>query len=244
VFSVIGIRQSDLHTDNVFVDQQPSAQFAYVLDPAQRGKSTYYVVPVTHIVKIYDFDFGGIYNPQLGFSPITNQQMILSGNCSTQSACGRNAKADIFRALTRLWRQMVENKSYPRVRQFIEKVVNINLLEQEKIQTLCIWEKNRLLIDQAQCPSKTKVDMGKTNCSEDHPEGWEAPDCWVLSPLEALSLPEFKQWRKQFNGTAVGTPYVYGLWPDQGVRQRFIQGDQASSWVDNIAQKMLSYIIE
>jgi len=246
VFSVIGIRQSDLHTGNVFVDQYmpPAAQFAYVLDPAQQGKSTYYLVPATHIVKIYDFDFGGIYDPILGFPKIMNEQMVLNRGCSAQSACGRNAKADMFRVLAFLWRQMVDNQSYPKVRQFIEKVVNINLLEQRKIMDLCVWKNHKLLVDQAQCPPKTKVDMGLTYCSLDHPEGWVAPDCWVLSPLESLSLPEFDQWRKAFNGKALDTPYVYGLWPDQGVRQRFIQGDQASSWVDSIAQKMLSYVIE
>jgi len=244
VFSVIGIRQSDLHTGNVFVDQHPSAQFAYVLDPAPQGRSTYYLVPAAYIVKIYDFDFGGIYDPVLGFSPINNQQMVLHKLCSAQSACGRNAKADMFRVLAFLWRQMTDDISYPKVRQFIEKVVNINLLEQREIDQLCVWKDYRLLIDQAQCPPKTKVDMGLTECSQDHPEGWVAPDCWVLSPLEALRMPEFNQWRKQFTGKALDTPYVYGLWPDQGVRQRFTQGDQASSWFDTAAGWMLSSVIE
>lgn len=51
-FNQIHIRHNDLHMGNIYIETQiPNQNFIYFTSP-----DTYFVIPVTNLVKIYDFD--------------------------------------------------------------------------------------------------------------------------------------------------------------------------------------------
>jgi len=247
ILAAIGIRQADLHTGNVFVDpfSPAGAQFAYVLEP-EAGKH-YYLVPAKHIIKIYDWDFGGIYDPILGFPAIKNLEMIQHNTCASQSACGRNAKADLYRVLLFVYRRT----AYPKIKAFIEKVININLLSRDNshFDALCKILPSERGLDIEQCPPRTKIEpelgfQWGRQCDNTATQGWEPPACWVLSPAEALRLPEFARWHKRFTGRPLETPYVYGLWTHRAPRERYVNPPAPTSFIDTMAGWLLSSVIE
>lgn len=53
---------------------------------------------------------------------------------------------------------------------------------------------------------------------------WHAPDCWIKPIHEILNFPIFDAYKRRFNPKQVnlGTPHVYGPWPDQATRAKWV----------------------
>jgi hypothetical protein len=102
---------------------------AYVLD-AQDPERHFYRVPSRKLALIYDWDFGGLYEPHAPFGELRNARTMRE--CAKWSACGRNSKADAFTLLSTLWwNSIVGNEladSFPRVQALLERSIKWQLM--------------------------------------------------------------------------------------------------------------------
>jgi len=105
VIGQIGLRHGDLHTANIFVKPRRGPnRMAYRL-----GKD-WFALKTNVFVQIFDWDFGGIYEPSFGFVAIDNAKS--SKTCSQYSTCGRNLKADLYTFLDHLPVKEFQAKGY------------------------------------------------------------------------------------------------------------------------------------
>lgn len=250
----LGVRQGDLHSGNVFVDRTDnSPSLAYVPEPRLSGRVDYYLIPGKWLAKIYDWDFGGIYSSK-ELDIVTNPDMIKYDTCSTQSSCGSNSKADLFRLLLTLYRIASIPSSYPQVAKLIETIIHPKILKDgrwfETYLSMPSVDKSKNQLDPNICPSKQDPNARLSGSYTIPPQAWQPLDCWVMSPKQILALPEFSKWKKAFTGATIETPYVYGFWRSNQEANRFNPYLGPSDLVDHIGdtrrnvQRWLDSLIE
>jgi hypothetical protein len=94
-FVRLGFRHNDLHLTNIWIETPVKRQFyIYFID----GK-TYFVIPITSLVKIYDFDRSTSWNKKI---KIFNT--FIETECTGYGQCNKaNDKFDAFNVLWNLW---------------------------------------------------------------------------------------------------------------------------------------------
>lgn len=105
-FGEIGFRHNDLHQGNIWIEEPVSPQyFVYFV-----GRSLYCLVPITAVVKIFDFDRSYAWAPSI--DPLTgkvdaslfNTTLVSEGYCKDFGQCNAvNKKGDAFLVLWNLF---------------------------------------------------------------------------------------------------------------------------------------------
>jgi hypothetical protein len=236
------MRHGDLHSGNVFVDQLTDASTSLAYIPYFSNDSLlWFSVPTNGFVpKIYDWDFGGVYNPKPGQKtpteawPMPPRQIINEhaiNFCNSVSSCGYNQKADTFTLLSSLY-QMPETQQFHRFQEFVRRSIDPRLLEFQfnevdgYIDRLC----SGVIRDDfnSDCSDLSKygnirIRGGKCNGP------WEPSDCLMRTPAQMMLDDAFLPYRRTTDpddndGTFAipwqTTPYVYGNWPTEEQYQR------------------------
>jgi serine/threonine protein kinase len=234
VFNAIGIRHGDLHIGNIMVDTTPrnneknsNNYISYVLQPSLQKNSVYYTIPANALAKIYDWDFGGIYEPSFDFPPIDNIKAGSGfyGMCDTISSCNRNTKADLYTFLGTLWSSIKYSGKYPNILSFIERNINIDLLMFGLPGNMTpgnTFDKSggfnfRL------CKGPLVYDLERSlllytnnRCSGD----WEPPEELIKSPYNILKDPIFDQW-KHSGKIHNHNNNIYGIWDSYDILEAY-----------------------
>ena len=224
IFNAIGIRHGDLHSGNIMIDTHNQSPFkTYILNPSLENDTIYYNIPTNTLAKIYDWDFGGLYNPLGGFPKIYNKKS--SSMCATISSCNKNTKADLYTILGTIWLNIMNKPEYNMINQFIMRTINQKLLVfglPENKQYDSFDRHNGFNFRLCKGPldyNKQTCDVVYTNqkCFGD----WEAPDCLIKSPYQAMLDPIFNKWKQIYPKDPFKIDELYGLWTNAEIMDRY-----------------------
>jgi len=232
VFNVVGIRHGDLHMGNIMIDSTHSntsrrfgnaikgnitnnaKYITYVLEPSIKKTGSYYNIPSNVLAKIYDWDFGGIYNPVFNFPKIDN--IKADDMCNSISSCNRNTKGDLYTFLGTLWYKLKSANKYQNIISFIERNINIDLLmfgmpgdsvpgpTFDKLGGFHFRLCNGPLVYDLE---KSLLIHTGNKCTSD----WEPPNELIKMPYDILSDQIFDQW-KHTGVIRNHSNNIYGIW--------------------------------
>ena len=231
------IRHADLHLNNVFVDRlsDRGTTINYLPDP---GSSPLFLAVPTYgfVAKLYDWDRGGVYDNGSTSQRWPRPQRQVANSisldyCPTTSACGSNAKADIFTPLSILFYTLATDgrlaRTMPQVARFITDVIDERLLRfavpaSERVDSfvarggfpfrLCRGP----LLDAC-------TPLGTDNRTDQRCSGaWQPADCLHKSPQQMLQHPIFRPFVRTRGINAFVGPHVYGNWPTEAVAKQIL----------------------
>lgn len=212
IFDRVGVRHADLHSGNVLVDALAKPQrVAYVLDPRPSGKSTYFELNERNLAKVFDWDWGGVYDPPEESGLLEAPNAYAEAQCDRVSSCGRNSKADMFTLLADVYRQ---TDAYPTTRALIEEIISPRLLEFAPAFEEYGGQAFRL------CDGPIADDCDATFVGDACDGAWEPRDCLIKTPAQALEILGAPN-RHAFPQRKPRTAYVYGYFTDEKTRKRF-----------------------
>lgn len=232
IFNRFGIRHGDFHSNNLLIQSLGSpAKIAYVEDTAPVAGSRYTVFETSYLAKIFDWDFGGIYDTIQPLKNVINQQALIEGLCEGQAACGRQDKADMTRFLLGAYGILASDKNtpvklqrYPQFANLVESSFDKRIIAEFNTDFVGLLVPHQLK-NPTDCPEDVKEDyvFAKAGTPWINP-----PDCWIKSIDQILAMSVFDKYRKTFNQSGIETPFVYGLWPDEQTRLRWIGDAKAA----------------
>lgn len=205
IFDRIGLRHGDLHPGNVLVDFTSAAQtIAYVPLPSEEF-AEYYELSSRFMSKIFDWDWGGIYDG----AGLTNPKA--RKYCVTMSTCGHNTKADLYTFLTSI-HAYIRGDRFAATRRKIEEIIDTRLIEFAPRFKDFGGEKHRLC--RGPFADGCHMEFLGNTCAG----AWNPPDCLVLAPLDALAVlaPARKRLPRK-----PATQEVYGYFVENEERERF-----------------------
>jgi hypothetical protein len=207
VMDKVGLRHGDLHFGNILVDRLPQpVTTTYLPDP--QGKVCYKVTS-RWLAKIYDWDHGGIYEPALGFTAVTNE--LTKEACWLYSACDRNIKADLYMLLGQTY-EWVDRGSA--LKAIIESLIHDKLLEIGPLQGS---DKLRWRLCGGLLTNECRPRKVGTQCDQRQKRGWKPPDCLVAPPMTAL-----ERIGASFRAPLAADTHIdYGIWESPAQRGRF-----------------------
>lgn len=244
VLSRRGIRQGDLHTNNVFLDFLSDKTTEIVYLPFGAAKSKIFKVPTYGVVaKLYDFDMGGVYafegeegekqqkgpktkkkkaaEPQGWPRPaenITNMRVCKPRLKEEVGACGYSAKADLYTLLSALYASKKTEAMFS-FRSFVQKVIDGRLLGVATRFKERGGFGYRLCKGPIDFDSCDKADIfGTKDCVTG--EAWSPPGCLMLSPTQMLDDQFFTFW--EVDKIPPDAKHVYGNWPDEQTYKAFV----------------------
>lgn len=237
IFNHFGIRHGDFHPNNLLVQRlEVPSLLAYVTDTQPVAGSRYTMFETKWVAKIFDWDFGGIYETLAPLKDVINNQAIIEGFCSEQAACGRNDKADMTRLLLSVYDAMSPRQDidyagkldkYPKFARLIETIYDRRIIA--NFHKGLLGMNKPADVAPGECPADVKSE--NLYIALPHQPWTDAPDCWIKPIKEILTLPVFQPYQYKFDPSKsnIGTRFIYGLWPDQSTREKWIGDAVAQS---------------
>lgn len=253
-----GIRHGDLHPGNILVDFRPSqidTKLAYFPFEYGRDDNTwdgnlpqeFFEVPTGgYIAKLFDWDWGGVYEiahtadkSGVAWPDQLEVNFTALSGCKYYSACGTNNKADVYTLLSSLHSMASTQRFYPGVIDFIESVVNRDLLTfaphwktmggypYRLCDGVMVKKQTAVINRDASCEDGVSIDRAirfqlvkKGTCSGP----WIPDDCVVQSPFNMLfNKRMYKRFSRRYPKVQPTTRHIYGDWPNVATRTTILE---------------------